>query len=112
MSGLAAILHTDGSPVPAALIGHLTASIEHRGSRGASVTCGPLGLGARVLLTTPESRTERQPLDDDGDWLVFDGRLDDRAGLAEELEHHGRRPTDPSGTALALAPGRCWGRRA
>ncbi|HEY3093518.1 MAG TPA: asparagine synthase-related protein [Vicinamibacterales bacterium] len=112
MSGFAAILHTDGSPVPAALIGHLTASIEHRGSHGASVTCGPLGFGARVLLTTPESRTERQPLDDDGDWLVFDGRLDDRAGLAQELAHHGWRPTDSSDAAFVLAACRCWGGRA
>ena len=85
MSGIAAVLHTDGSPVPEDLIRHLTGSIEHRGSCGGCVTRGSLGLGARVLPTTPESRRERQPLGEDDDWLVFDGRLDDRAGLAEEL---------------------------
>jgi len=112
MSGFAAVLHTDGSPVPEDLIRQLTASIEHRGSHGSCVTCGPLGLGARVLPTTPESRRERQPLGEDDDWLVFDGRLDDRAGLAAEVERHGARPTDDSDAALVLAACRCWGRSA
>lgn len=110
MSGLAAVVHTDGSPVPEDVIRQLTTSIEHRGSHGEYVTCGSLGLGARVLPTTPESRGERQPLEDEGDWLVFDGRLDDRTGLAEELARHGVRPTDRSDAALVLAACRHWGR--
>src|SRR2546428_12588446 len=112
MSGFAAVLHTDGSPVPENLIRQLTASIEHRGLHGSCVTCGPLGLGARVLHTTPESRRERQPFGEDDDWLVFDGRLDDRAGLAAGGERHSARPTDDSDPGPGLAARPCWGRRA
>jgi asparagine synthase (glutamine-hydrolysing) len=85
VSGLAAIVRTDGAPVPDGLIDRLTASLAMRGPDAQTTWCaGEAALGhARLQIgagATP------QPLTLDGNtWIVADARVDDRETLASAL---------------------------
>ena len=64
-------------------------------------------LGHRHWWTTPEEVGERQPIERSGLHVLFDGRLDDRAALAEGSAEPADRLSD---AALVLAGFRRWGR--
>jgi asparagine synthase (glutamine-hydrolysing) len=111
MSGIAAIARVDGGPVDPAAIARLTATLARRGPDGEGVWVdGGVGLGHRLLQTTPESLGEKQPVSDQGGdcRLVWDGRLDNRDELRGALGQPNvdlGRP-DPE---LALAAYHRWG---
>jgi len=88
MSGLVAMYNVDGRPVDPAQLARMSEAIAPRGpdGQGAWVN-GPIGLAHRLLHITPESHRERQPVSDrEGRYhLVWDGRLDNRAELLEDL---------------------------
>jgi asparagine synthase (glutamine-hydrolysing) len=96
-------------------LARMVKAIAHRGSDGEGQWHeGPIGLGHRLLYTTPESLHEKQPvIDDTGDVrLVWDGRLDNRQELTVTLGADmapGAGATDP---ALVLRAYRRWGLRA
>jgi asparagine synthase (glutamine-hydrolysing) len=112
MSGIAGIFNLDGRPVDPALLGRLTGVIAHRGpdAEGHWVS-GPVGLGHRMLQTTPESLHERQPLSDETGHLclVLDGRVDNREELREGLEARGARLRDDTDAELVLWSYQIWG---
>jgi asparagine synthetase B (glutamine-hydrolysing) len=86
MSGIAGIVHLDGSPIDACTLQRMTDAIAHRGPDGAGTWAdGPAGLGHRMLRTTPEALQERQPLCDESGQvcLVLDGRVDNREDPAK-----------------------------
>ena len=63
MSGIAGIYFLDGRPVDPELVQSMINSIAHRGPDGSGVwTDGSVGLGHRMLWTTPESLNEKLPL--------------------------------------------------
>lgn len=113
MSGIVGIWHLDGRPVEEAVITRMSATLAHRGPDGEGQwVSGPVGLGHRLLYTTPESLREKQPVTDGrGEcWLVWDGRLDNREELIATLEAEGRvlleEQTDPE---LLLSAYCRWG---
>ena len=78
MSGIAGIYHLDGCPVDLTLLARMTDIITHRGPDGwGHWAGGPVGLGHRMLHTTPESLHEKQPLLDQTGHLclTLDGRV-------------------------------------
>ncbi len=88
MSGLFGIFNRNGAPVERAVLEAMAQSIAHRGGdllefsiqRGA-------GFGCHLRRVVPESINERQPLlDDSGNLLLFDGRIDNREDLLEALD--------------------------
>ena len=87
MSGILAVLRTDGKPVDPALVRRMTESLTLRGPDALATWCdGRIGLGHTLLKTTFESETERQPCSLDGKtWIVADGRVDARDELAHAL---------------------------
>src|SRR5436190_9392570 len=87
MSGILAVLRTDGEPVDPALVRRMTESLTLRGPDALATWCdGRIGLGHTLLKTTFESETERQPCSLDGKtWIVADGRVDARDELAHAL---------------------------
>ena len=94
MSGLAGIYNLDGRPVDSALLRRMTERIAHRGPDGSGYWIdGPVGLGHRMLHTTPESLQEKQPfLDESGNLcLTMDGRVDNREELRAALEARGAK---------------------
>ncbi len=81
MSGIVGIYNLDGRPADLALLKLMTDVICHRGPDGTGHwRYGPIGLGHRILYTTPESLHEKQPLvSEAGDLcLTLEGRVDNR----------------------------------
>lgn len=106
MSGIAGILHFDGSFTDPALLHRMTDAMAHRGPDGLAHWTGPAAaLGQLRLNTTPESLSETLPLlsVDHSRVLVMDGRIDNRTELVAKLRDRGVRLRDNSDAELALA---------
>jgi len=88
VSGIVAIIRTDGAAVDPALAHALTATLAYRGPDAQETRCaGPAALGHTLLRTGAASDDDRQPLTLDGEtWIVADGRVDARATLLADLE--------------------------
>ena len=112
MSGIAGIYYRDGRPCDRGLLTRMTDVMEERGPHGAGQWAGEsVGLGHRMLATTPESRDESQPLlDESGSLcLVLDGRVDNRAELRAALESHGVVLRNETDAEYVLKAYECWG---
>lgn len=112
MSGIAGIYNLDGRPADASLLRRMTDAIAHRGPDGVGHWVhGPVGLGQRMLHTTPESLLEQQPLMDESGTLclTLDGRVDNREELRAALEAKGARLRDDTDAELVLRAYECWG---
>ena len=111
MSGLAGVLHYDGSPADECLLRRMTAAISHRGPDGIHhVADGPVAIGHCLLCTTPESVHEEQPLWDEAGicCLAMDGRVDNRGDLRRALEYAGLTLRDDTDAELALKSYLAW----
>lgn len=111
MSGVAGLLNLTQAPVDPALLQRLTDAMAHRGPDGRGTWVdGPVGLGHRLLHTTPESLQETQPLisDDEQLALVFDGRIDNRAELTRALPP-GITEDKETDASLVLRAYQAWG---
>lgn len=88
MSVQAGIWNFDGRPASQALLARIGGAMVRYGpDREASHFAGPLGMLFRALYTTSEARLERQPQVFAGENVItWDGRLDNREALIEELE--------------------------
>jgi asparagine synthase (glutamine-hydrolysing) len=87
-------------------------AIAHRGKDGAGTWVeSSVGLGHRMLRTTPESLHERQPLCDESGkvCLVLDGRVDNREDLGKTLEAKGAALRDDTDAELVLKSYLQWG---
>jgi asparagine synthase (glutamine-hydrolysing) len=105
MSGFVLIYQRDGTPVEAATLGHMMASLKHRGPDGHQLSCHEaVALGHHHFWTTPEEVGECQPLwtTDRRFGLVFDGRLDNRDELlrAMRMEEPGLRQSSDAAIIL------------
>ena len=113
MSGIAAIYNLDGRPVDPALLARMTEAVADRGPDGAGHWIdGPVGLGHRMLRTTPESIDEKQPLNDDGNnnlCLTFDGRVDNRDELSIAIRNKGGRLRTDTDAEIVLRAYEVWG---
>jgi len=112
VSGIAGIVHLDGSPIDTRVLQRMTDAIARRGPDGTGTWVnGSAGLGHRMLCTTPEARHERQPLRDESGrvCLVLDGRVDNREDLGKALEAKGATLRDRTDAELVLKSYLQWG---
>ena len=111
MSALAGIVRFDGGPADPATVGRMIDCVEHRGRDRREVRAeGAVTLAFRWQRTGPSQPVDAQPLFDRMARLalVFDGRIDNRPDLANDL---GLRDDDSvSDAAIVLAAHRRWGR--
>jgi len=112
MSGIVGIYNLDGRPVEQTDIQRMLDSIAHRGPDGSGVwTDGSVGVGHRMLWTTPESLHEKLPLTNKTGELTItaDARIDNRDELIPTLNLNGRpRETIPD-SEIILAAYEKWG---
>ena len=99
MSGIAGILHLDGSPIERHTLQRLTDFLTFRGPDAQQIWVdGAVGFGHTLFKTTAESQTECQPFSLDGaTWIVADARLDARSELISKLDNQ-------SQSSLSAAP--------
>ncbi len=113
MSGVCGVIHFDGRPVEASVLGRMAEAAAHRGPDGITQRVeGCVGLAHLTLHCTPESLRERQPLVSREDDLVLtaDARVDNRDELLQRLRAKGQAVGCESTDAdLILAAYRCWG---
>ena len=90
MAGIFGVFRFDGAPVDRALVTRMSLTLAHRGPEGEGLVFEDTwALGCRMLRATPESICERQPVQRaPGTLLVFDGRLDNRDELIDQLRGH------------------------
>jgi asparagine synthase (glutamine-hydrolysing) len=112
MSAIVGIVNLDGRPAEPDLVRRMLDALVHRGPDAAD-TCGlgAVGLGHRLLRTTPESALEHQPLrSESGDLcLVLDGRIDNGEELKGLIESRGLRLRDRTDSELVLRAYQIWG---
>jgi asparagine synthase (glutamine-hydrolysing) len=111
MSGFVLIYQRDGTPVEAATLGHMMASLKHRGPDGYQLSCHEaVALGHHHFWTTPEEVGERQPLwlEDDHFGMLFDGRLDNRDELLNVLGMYESDGQQYSDAAIVLHAYEKW----
>ncbi|MEM6255666.1 MAG: lasso peptide isopeptide bond-forming cyclase [Cyanobacteria bacterium P01_D01_bin.156] len=112
MSGIVGTYYIDGRPVEPTMMTNMVDRLAHRGPDGADIwTSGNVGLGHRMLWTTPESLTEQLPLQRGALTITADARIDNRDELivALELESHASKPLADS--EIILAAYEKWGER-
>lgn len=88
MSGIVGAYNLDGSPLNRTALQSALDRLAHRGPDGSNAwMTDAVGLGHRMLLTTPESLHETLPLSIHADDLVItaDARLDNRQDLIQQL---------------------------
>jgi asparagine synthase (glutamine-hydrolysing) len=114
MSGIAGIYYLDGRPVETTDVVRMVDSIAHRGPDGSGVwTDGSIGLGHRMLWTTPESLHEKLPLTNKtGDLTITaDARIDNRDELIPTLNFNGRPRETIADSEIILAAYEKWGEK-
>ena len=112
MSGIVGIFNLDGRPVDPLVLDRMTEALAVRGPDGGGQwISGPLGLGHRMLHTTPESLQEALPLSEGTDHLglTLDGRVDNRDELAEFLGAKGISLRTRTDSEIVLRAYQLWG---
>jgi asparagine synthase (glutamine-hydrolysing) len=112
MSGIAGVYSLDGRSVDPALLQRMTDVIAHRGPDGCDHWLdGPVGLGHRMLYSTPESLHEKQPAVDETGGLVItaDARIDNRGELITTLCVNGKAKEEITDVELCLKAYEKWG---
>lgn len=112
MSAIFGTYYIDRRPASGSELERMAQVLAHRGPDGYGVWFdGPVGLGHRMLRTTPESLNEHLPFRNaNGDFLITaDARLDNREELISELGFQGADAGDKTDSELILAAYRQWG---
>ena len=112
MSAIVALYHLDGRPIDPETLREMRDRLAHRGPDGAGLWHhGPIGLGHRMLWTTPESPRERLPLVDEAGSLVLtaDARIDNRDELIASLGLSRHRSRELGDSELILRAYQRWG---
>lgn len=114
MSGIAGIIHFDGTPAEAGLIEKMTSAMHTRGPDGIRHwQKDSAALGQCMFRTTPESLEEVQPWcnEDQSLVLVLDGRVDNWIELREKLLASGAMLRNHSDAELVLRSHEIWGEK-
>jgi asparagine synthase (glutamine-hydrolysing) len=109
MSGQAGIYYYDHRPIDRSLVDRLGTGLSRQGPDGGGQRFGAgLLMVHRAFHVEPESYLERQPhLSPRGNWMTWDGRLDNRDDLLLLVKEH--LQGDTTDVALAMAAYEKWG---
>jgi asparagine synthase (glutamine-hydrolysing) len=109
MSAIVGIYNRNQQPVDRPSLESMVNTLAHRGRNGVGLWCeGAIGLGHRLLWTTPESLRESFPLVRQRLVLTADARIDNREELMMALGLSDEAVTD---SQLILAAYERWGDR-
>ncbi|GAC1495820.1 MAG: lasso peptide isopeptide bond-forming cyclase [Chamaesiphon sp.] len=112
MSAITGIYYLNGQSVDPKNLGQMVDILAHRGPDGSNIwNEGPIGLGHRMLWTTPESLLEKLPLVNQSGELVItaDARIDNRDELIAALNLVNQPVEKITDSQLILAAYEKWG---
>jgi asparagine synthase (glutamine-hydrolysing) len=112
MSAIFGVYNLDGKAVASQLLERMSGVLAHRGSDDAGVwNDGAVGLGHRMLWTTPESLHEKLPLKSNESAVVVtcDVRLDNRDELIAELSLSSKPADEIADGEIILKAYERWG---
>jgi asparagine synthase (glutamine-hydrolysing) len=112
MSAIVGIYYPDGRTVKSEQLTKMTDILAHRGSDNVGIWCEDnVGLGHRMLYTTPESLHEQLPfVDSSGDYVITaDARIDNREELLALLDFGDIPPEKIADSQIILAAYKKWG---
>lgn len=112
MSAIVGIYYPDGRPVDHIQLERMVEILAHRGPDGEGIWHkGSVGLGHRMLWTTPESLIEKLPITNrSGDLAITcDARIDNRNELIATLDLTQRHPEEITDSELILSTYEKWG---
>jgi asparagine synthase (glutamine-hydrolysing) len=112
LSAFAVVYERSGAQFDPCVLERVMARLSHRGPDGSDATLtGHIAMGHWHFWTTPEEVGEAQPLDLDGlpFKLVFDGRIDNRSDLLDDLRIDHTLGECLSDAALVLRAYAFWG---
>ncbi len=107
MSALGGVINFDAGPIDDEILMQVARGLDAHGPDGGREVClGSAGMVYRAFHTNLESRSERQPLVQNGCILAWDGRLDNREELIPLLRDE--LCEDRSDVAIVMAAYRRW----
>ncbi|HIK55711.1 MAG TPA: lasso peptide isopeptide bond-forming cyclase [Synechococcales cyanobacterium M55_K2018_004] len=111
MSAIAGIYNYGSDrPVDCAHLSGMIDTLAHRGGDGHGIWCeGAIGLGHRMLWTTPESLLEQLPMTRGRLTITADARIDNREELIETLDLRHYPAEKLTDSDLILAAYQRWG---
>jgi asparagine synthase (glutamine-hydrolysing) len=111
MSGIVGIHRLNGADVDRKDLEKMVDILAHRGPDGTDTWIkGSVGLGHRMLWTTPESLLEKLPFSDEGEFVITsDARIDNREELISTLQFNNCPPEKITDSQLILAAYKKWG---
>ena len=110
MSAIVGLYHLDQEPVNPQTLSNMTETLVHRGKDGGQNWLeGNIGLGHRMLWTTPESLVEKLPAQRDSWIITADARIDNRSELIAQLGLDRREPNKITDSDLIVAAYGKWG---
>ena len=112
MSGIVGVYNLERKAIDPESLERMVDKLAHRGPDGTGVWCDEsVGLGHRMLWTTPESLLEQLPLKDSTGNLVLtaDARIDNRDELIAALSLNNRPVDKITDSDLILAAYEKWG---
>lgn len=112
MSGIVGFYYIDGRPAKLRSLTQMVDVLAHRGPDGSHIWSeGSLGLGHRMLFTTPESRQEKFPMVSSSENFVLtaDARIDNRQDLIHRLGLSPRQTSAYTDGQLILKAYEKWG---
>jgi len=111
MSGIVGVYYLDERPIEQQNIARMVDTLAHRGPDGADIWVdGCVGLGHRMLWTTPESIIEKLPLVNPTKDIVLtsDCRIDNREELIAALQLNNRYSEEITDSELILGAYEKW----
>ena len=110
MSAIAGIYHLDQQEVVPGQISQMVEMLAHRGPDGQGTWCDrSVGLGHRMLRSTPESLLEQLPFVQDNLAITADARIDNRSELIPQLDLGDRSPETITDSEVVLTAYKKWG---
>lgn len=110
MSAITGIYNFDAQSVDRIDLQQMVDVLQHRGTDGAEIWSNHcIGLGHRMLWTTPESLTEKLPLSKNGLVITADARIDNRDELKKVLNLPDRPLEQIADSEFILAAYERWG---
>src|SRR3990170_4229134 len=116
MCGICGIIHVEGAPVVAEILGRMNDTLAHRGPDDSGVVIlnngrASVGLAHKRLAIIDLSEDAHQPMSNENAsiWITYNGEIYNFASIGEKLKTKGHQFASSSDTEVILHAYEEWG---